>query len=37
MSGPRTVLTQSPRDHDAVLFDLDGVLNIWNAKPCVVK
>jgi hypothetical protein len=37
MSGPRAVLTQSPRDHDAVLFDLDGVLNIWNARPCVVK
>src|SRR4029453_5771703 len=37
MSGPRPVLTQSPRDHAPVLFDLDGVLNIWNARPCVVK
>ncbi len=37
MSGPRAVLTLSPRECDAVLFDLDGVLNIWNAKRCIVK
>lgn len=37
MSGRRAVLTLSPREYDAVLFDLDGVLNIWNAKRCIVK
>jgi hypothetical protein len=37
MSGPRAVFRLSPREYDVVLFDRDGILNIWNAKRCSVK